>query len=291
MAVERGFGKLRRAGVLGLLLLAAGPNGAARAFSDPAAYADLAINGGGAGRWFTGSSADGYGCDVCHEGAPGVDLAVVGLPADGVVPGTPYEVTLTWPLSVEHVALIAEFTDELRQGAGTLALPQPEVTPVFERCTGEEEGFPASALLQAADGLTPCESTPPAASAAPATPATPTPTPRCVISVVDCGARMLRFQWTAPAVIPGRLWFNAGFIVTNDDAKPGGDGVTLVSMPLAAAGTSLAERTVAQGCAIAAPAGRPSALAAALALVLATLALRRRATSRRHAPRAGRRRA
>ena len=34
-----------------------------RAFSDPTSYAAEVLTGGG-GRWFTGSSADGFGCEV-----------------------------------------------------------------------------------------------------------------------------------------------------------------------------------------------------------------------------------
>ncbi|MEE9384391.1 MAG: hypothetical protein V3V08_13385 [Nannocystaceae bacterium] len=48
---------------------------ALRAFSEPSSYADPTPEGGGGGRWFTGSVADRYTCDVCHGSAP-LDLAV-----------------------------------------------------------------------------------------------------------------------------------------------------------------------------------------------------------------------
>lgn len=242
--------------VLAVVIAAALP-GSAHAFSAPTSYMDPVDLGGGAGRWFTGSPADGYGCNACHQGAAGVELSVTGLPTTGFVPGMSYEVKVTWPPQVLNVALIAEFSDELRQGAGVVALPRPDVTPVTERCTGEEEGFPSSEIVEADAG-------------------------RMLISVIDCGARMLRFQWTAPVVIPGRVWFNAGFVVSNDDAAPGGDGVTLVSMPLAVAGSSAATRTIAQsGCSVARPIGRAgSALPVFTLLCLALVRRRRRQRTR-----------
>jgi hypothetical protein len=220
----------------------------AHAYSDPISYADPVELGGGAGRWFTGSPADGFGCDACHVGAAGVDLTVLGLPSAGVVPGSSYEISLVWPSDVQHLALIAEFTDELRAGAGTLALPRPDATGEFERCSGEQQGFAASAIHAADHG-------------------------RQLVSVVDCGARMVRFLWTAPTVVQERIWFNAGFVNSNDDAAPGGDGVTLVTLPLSAMGASGGTRTVAQGCSVVAPsrAGAGASAYGALALIAPAL--------------------
>lgn len=195
----------------------------ARAFSDPHAYADAADVGGGAGRWFTGSSADGYGCDVCHTGGAGADLAISGLPLDGFVPGRAYEVSVSWPVQVQHLALMAEFTDELRHGAGTLALPRPDALKPAEFCGPELPGQVAAELHEADSG-------------------------RNLVSVIDCGARTLRFSWTAPPSAASPLWFDLGFVTSNQDATPAGDGVTLVRRPLPAAGTALATRAVAHGC-------------------------------------------
>jgi MYXO-CTERM domain-containing protein len=258
-ALLRGFGRTTGAGLLVALLGGWPAAGPARAFSAPSAYMEGVDVGGGGGRWFTGSSADGYGCNVCHEGAPGAELAVAGLPLEGFVPGTAYEVTVTWPPLVPHVALVAEFTDEQRQGAGTLELPRFDpATPIFERCSGEEDGVPSSDLFTADAG-------------------------RQLVTVIDCGARMLRFKWTAPVVAPGTVWFNVGFVVSNDDVLPGGDGVTLVAMPLPPAGTALAARTVAQGSCSAArtAAAGPSPLAIAFVGLAALIALRRRSRTSR----------
>jgi hypothetical protein len=197
----------------------------ARAFSDPQAYADPVDLGGGAGRWFTGSSADGYGCDVCHTGAAGADLTISGLPIAGFVSGRSYEVTVTWPVSVPHLALVAEFSDEQRRGAGTIALPRPEALKPDELCGAELAGELPAQVHDADSG-------------------------RKLVSVIDCGARKLRFQWTPPPPpsAAGPLWFNVGFVSSNQDAAPTGDGVTLVRQPLPAAGQSLPARSIAQGC-------------------------------------------
>jgi hypothetical protein len=195
----------------------------ARAFSDPQAYADPVDVGGGAGRWFTGSSADGYGCDVCHTGGAGADLTISGLPIAGFVSGRAYEVTVTWPVGVPHLALIAEFADEHRHGAGVIALPRPDALKPDELCGADLAGELAAQLHTTDSG-------------------------RQLVSVVDCGARKLRFQWTAPPSAAAPVWFNVGFVNSNQDASPAGDGVTLVRQPLPAAGQTLAVRAIARGC-------------------------------------------
>jgi hypothetical protein len=195
----------------------------ARAFSDPQAYSDPVDLGGGAGRWFTGSSADGYGCDVCHSGAAGADLTISGLPIGGFALGKSYEITLSWPLSVPHLALMAEFSDEQRHGAGTLELPRPDALKPDELCGADLAGQLAAQIHDADGG-------------------------RHLVSVIDCGARKLRFQWTAPPTAAGPIWFNVGFVSSNQDGTPLGDGVTLVRRPLPAAGHSLPARVIAQGC-------------------------------------------
>ena len=221
---------------------------AARAFSDPFAYTDLPELGGGGGRWFTGSSADGYECAVCHRGGPAADLAISGLPADGFTPGAPYEITVTWPVETAHLALIAELTDEHRHGAGTLALPRPDALKPAELCSGDQIGFPASDLHQAEAG-------------------------RQLVSVVDCGARMLRFKWTAPTLVTGPVWFDLGFVSSDADATAAGDGVTMVHEPLVAARQSLTTRVIAhKGCSVSLGArtgtfGEPALIATLLAVL------------------------
>jgi hypothetical protein len=195
----------------------------ARAFSDPIAYTDPVDVGGGAGRWFTGSPADGFACNVCHTGQAGVDLVVSGLPIDGYLPGRGYEVSVTWPPFVKDLALIAEFTNEDRSGAGTLELPRPDALKPAELCEAEQGGESPAAIHSGDDQ-------------------------RQLVSVVDCGAKLVRFRWTSPLMAASPIWFNLGFVVSNEDAAPTGDGVTLIARPLAVAGSPLETDAVAQGC-------------------------------------------
>jgi hypothetical protein len=196
-----------------------------RAYSDPVSYSDPADVGGGGGRWFTASTADGYGCDVCHDGGTPADVKVLGLPLPGYKGGENYEVSLLWPDTTKHLALIAEFTDEKRHGAGNMALPQPLATLETERCGMAEGGFPASALNEGDEG-------------------------RQFLSVIDCGAKLVRFQWTAPMAGAGTVWFNAGFVASDADGSARGDGVTLVRMPLPPLGRAPGVIHIAQGCSV-----------------------------------------
>ena len=227
----------------------------ANAYSDPFYYTEPTETGGGGGRWFTGSSADGYGCEVCHQGKAGAALAISGVPLDGFVPGGGYEIAITWPPEEQHLALIAELTDELRQGAGTLTLPRPEAFKPAELCADEGlTGFPASEVHEVEPG-------------------------RQLVSVIDCGARTVRFLWTAPALAQSPVWLNVGFVASDGDGAPSNDRVTMVRRPIPIAGQKLATRMVAKGgCGVVtARRERPAAwpMIAPL-LVLALLALRRR---------------
>jgi hypothetical protein len=196
----------------------------ARAFSDPLSYQADVLSGGGGGRWFTGSTADGYGCEVCHEGGQIADLTITGLPLDGFSPGASYEIVIGWP-NAEHVALLAELSDEARMGAGGLELPRPEATPESERCSGELLGAPSSGLHVLEDNSM-----------------------RQLVSVVDCGARQVRLRWTAPLTAPEAVWLHVGFITSNEDTTPMGDGVTMARRVLLRHGASSEAKVVAQGC-------------------------------------------
>jgi hypothetical protein len=232
------------------------PAESAHAFSDPQAYADPVDIGGGAGRWFTGSSADGYGCDVCHTGKAGEDLVVSGLPIEGYLPGRAYEIALTWPPYVHDVALIAEFTNEQRLGAGALALPRQDALKPAELCAPDQGGGSPSDV-HTADGM------------------------RQLVSVIDCGAKLARFQWTAPLIAAGPIWFNAGFVASNEDATPAGDGVTLVSRPIPLAGQPLGTQQIAQGCSLAAR-SRETHPPASVLLAMVAIVLRRGRSRRRY---------
>jgi len=208
---------------LGVAFACAALHGRARAYSSPDLYADSVLNGGGGGRWFTGSSADGFACDVCHAGGDGPELAISGLPLDGFMPGASYEVAIAWPAGAQ-LALVAEFTDEQKQGAGAIVLRDPDALQLYERCSmAEGEGAPPFGLHDAEGG-------------------------RKLFTIIDCGAQSTRFRWTAPVVATGPVWFNLGFVAADEDASPDGDGVTLVETSLHAASSAMDARVLAQGC-------------------------------------------
>lgn len=200
------------------------------AFSDPANYADAVELGGGGGRWFTGTPADGYGCDVCHRGGEPAPLTVTGLPLAGYRPGATYEITMGWPVGVEHVVLLAEITDEERRAAGTLEIPPFDRMTQAERCSAELGGVPAASLSESGDG-------------------------RTFVSVVDCGAQVLRFRWTAPTTDVGTVWLGAGLVTSDVNADALGDGVTMVRRPMTTGSLGLGSTSLAQGCALAGPLG------------------------------------
>ena len=105
----------------------------AHAFSDPLSFADTVQLGGGGGRFFTGSPADGYGCDVCHSGGPSAKLQLVGLPLAGYQPGASYEIRVEWPVTLQNMGLALEITDAGGQAAGALRLPPSSELPNEER--------------------------------------------------------------------------------------------------------------------------------------------------------------
>lgn len=173
----------------------------ARAFSDPAAFADEPEKGGGGGRFFTGSPHDGYTCGVCHRGGNSPDLLILGLPVAGYRLGTSYEVTIEWPNDMQrNVALEAELTDRSGVRAGTLRLPpQDELLP-SELCLPVGAGVGAGMLNEAGT--------------------------RTVVSLPDCGAQRLRLLWTAPAQDVGPVWLTGSLVSSNAQGDVKGDGVT-----------------------------------------------------------------
>jgi hypothetical protein len=218
----------------------------ALAFSEPSSYSDEANQGGGGGRWFTGSPADGYGCDVCHTGAPSqpnYPLYAAGFPEGGYVPGQTYELQLSWPefaaqdLAVRamkgveptSMGLVAEFVSESGIGSGVVEVPRK----------GAEDAalciFPPKGVSAEVHGISPGEKVSESSRCE-----SKSLGERCVLAVHSCGAQEVRFSWTAPAQYQDVVWFSAGFVATDHlSANPTGDSVALFSTQLFTASSNV----------------------------------------------------
>lgn len=217
---------------------------AARAFSNPALFAAPAEQGGGAGRHFTGSPADGLGCGVCHRGGAPPRIFVEGLP-EALEPAARYDVTLRWELPQISHAMHVELLTAGGEHPG-VELSNAAALPPEERCEGDPDGPPA---VYAADlGA------------------------RRVLGVQDCGASALTFSFVAPAE---PLYFAIGAVRSDSSATPEGDGVLEHRGVLSPAGAP------AEGgaCAVQAPLGGGSLWHVAPCVSLLWLAVRRRSRS------------
>jgi len=218
----------------------------AHAYSSFADYTRSIQEGGGGGRLFTGTPADGWGCEACHRGATGAALEVLGLPEDGYVPGQAYELTLRWPEATPHVALMAELTDTRGQPAGSTALVSYAAWQEGEKC---ENGFPAADLCRVGDlaggGDGCCRDLDPTRDAC------SLPGARNVLWVLDCGSKLARLVWTAPAASAGDVWFSTEMVTSNLQHDALGDGVTDVRMRIRPAGAAPELGSAVGDCAVA----------------------------------------
>ena len=221
------------------LLGVVGVAGVARAYSEPALFPAHPVEyGGGGGRWFTGSVADGYTCAVCHADAAPLDLEVLGVSEDMFNPGGFHVIELRWPRSEARVAAVLELVDGDGRGVGELSLPPVEAWLPDDLCAG---GGYAAAIHEAADG-------------------------RSLVAAPVCGAARLRVGWQAPATPPEELWLHVAAVAGDDSGDARGDRLAYVARPLRTSGAP-------GGCRIS---GTPTAdLAAALLLVLLAAARRR----------------
>lgn len=225
----------------------------AAAFSEYEQFEISALEGGGGGRYFTGSFNDGYSCNVCHRGeAPPRDGELSGLPTDGYAPGETYALELELPDGASAGAAV-EITDENGNGMGTLELiggPQPAdlCLPV--------DGAPAEEAAHLSD----------------------LPQSRRMATVDGCGATRLRFTWTAPATPPGPMWIHAGVVASDGSGDPTGDGVLLYSQVIPPFGDRAESSRVGSACAASpARAVEPTLLGLLALLTLVARGRRRRA--------------
>ena len=202
-----------------------------RAFSDYERYSAPTSEGGTDGRHFTGSPVDGYGCNACHRGGEPIGVSVTGLPLDGYQPGASYEVVVRFEHPDPKASMVLEFADEQGRPAGTIGMPElptdPNLADISEFCVdmGMVTAF-GLFLIDTEDG-------------------------RSIATVPDCGARAMRFVWTAPAAQVGTIWMAGGVVNSDEGADPEGDGVTLLRRPLLSEAGQAYAREVASGCSVA----------------------------------------
>lgn len=206
----------------------------AAAYSDPAWFAESADVGGGAGRQFTGSPADGHACSVCHRGGDAPDVELTGLP-DVFEPGRLYEVTLHWDGSAASHALQLELIDAAGKHPG-VSIEPASVVGADGRCDSAEDGDPANYALDLGG--------------------------RRIVGVRDCGASRVAIQFKAPD--QPELYFAASIVRTDSSGTAHGDGALDIRRTLKRQG-----ETASTGCRVGANAtGELGGFALLLAILL-----------------------
>jgi hypothetical protein len=287
---------LHRFLAISTLLVCAGAPSAASAFSSPEAFSDDADNGGGGGRWFSGSPAEGFGCSTCHVQAAtqrDFPLTVIGLPP-AYLPGGQYEITLTWPEFAQRwrelrpnpmmppppeapspsAGLITELFAESGSASGVVTIntvgataaelcemTRPNLQPrLGVRLYQVRAGLEPIQIRPDANGLLRCEAR--------------RLGQRCLIGLAGCGAQQVRFTWTAPPTWQGPIWFSAGFVASEATSRTADlDAVDEVAVPVLQAGTEggVYKDRLQRGCALAP--GRAQGRASAIAIAFVLLAL------------------
>jgi hypothetical protein len=173
----------------------------AEAFSDTAKFELPAVEGGGGGRFFTGSPPDGYSCTVCHQGGQSPNVLVSGLPLDGFQPGTTYEIAVTFDQPELSHALALEFVTEAGVQAGTVAFPENAEADPAAHCAQD-------LTLSFAPYLMPVRG-------------------RTIVGLGDCGATALRFRFTPPN--EPLVAFSLGIVTSNGQGDSAGDGARQIT--------------------------------------------------------------
>jgi hypothetical protein len=299
--------KVDRSISLAVLLACASVASGARAYSSPDAYAELPEKGGGGGRWFTGSPAEGYDCAVCHspaEGQRSFPLYVTGLPLEGYTVAEAREIVISWPefsrrwreikpdpmaplvpgQAVPAMGMTAEFVAESGKASGVIEIRGGTATPA-EQCEVTRPnlqprlgvklyqvraGVPPFAVKPDDNGTLRCEAR--------------NLGQRCIIALQSCGAEQTRFIWTAPQTQEGPIWFSAGFVTSEQlSGTPDVDGVYDLSVPVqqAGSGESRHQETLRGACSVRAPRAERASAGWLASLALAFASLLHRASRRR----------
>jgi hypothetical protein len=217
--------------------------GRAAAFSDPTAFADDVLAGGGAGKYFTGSPRDPYSCSVCHAGGKTPEVKITGMP-DRLVAGSKHDVRIRWGAAKESHALNLELMTKDGTHSG-VELTDLTTLPKQERCEQSEDGEPAVFSVDVDR--------------------------RRILGVQDCGASELRFSFTTPDA--PALYFTMGVVRSDGSGAPEGDGVFELRRRITRDGT---EADVASGCSVMLASKASGGAAWALASAFLGLWLRRR---------------
>jgi hypothetical protein len=181
----------------------------AAAYAEPRSFGESVMLGGGGAKFFTGSHAEGYTCQVCHTGGHAPPLQIIGLPIDGYVPGQTYPITIDWPDELPAVGLNLELTDEVGNRFGELAAIDPAFLSPADLCSGGE----ATSASETFD----------------------LPNGRRVLAVARCGQHQTTFLWKAPAQL-GQGWISGSAVASNRKKDILGDGVTNISRVFGAQG-------------------------------------------------------
>lgn len=98
----------------------------AQAFGGLGEFELAAFEGGGGGRYFTGSLRDGFTCGVCHQSQTFFGMELRGL--DGsIVPGKTYTLTVSWDGEPKRVSLNGEVVGPKGFAAGQLSQLDGEI--------------------------------------------------------------------------------------------------------------------------------------------------------------------
>jgi hypothetical protein len=239
---------MRRCTLLALCILALSTgalSARARAFSDPERFTAPTDEGGGGGRFFTGSWSDGFTCAVCHRGGPAPDVRITGMPTNGFLPGQLVEAELSFGNDQRNHALALEVVDDLGRDLGLEILPDEQIA-ITERCGAVQGAQRASYLAEAGA--------------------------RRVLGVEACEAKTVRFRFRTPQ--SPRIMFVATVLASDNSASIEGDGVTEIAQSLFQNGKS-AGAAASSGCS-SVVSGRASMFSVCSLLVLALLARQRR---------------
>jgi hypothetical protein len=190
----------------------------ASAFQNPETFVADPTQGGGGGRFFTGSPLDSYTCEVCHRSETTLPVGIFGLPLGSYQGGATYRVTIDWPDDLMRVALTMEATDRQGRAAGTWSAPDAATLSAPDLCTLAVDS-PTGTTIIPVDGS------------------------RAIVSAIDCGQHQTTMNWTAPASIdplaaiplPDVL-FSGAIVASNTNGKLAGDSAARFARNLAAPG-------------------------------------------------------